>query len=103
MYVKGGVDAATKISKSDLLQNFTKVEDKLKILKDPNGNYANMAKNLGYDNFNAANWRKGIQSFVEDGVRIEYHFVKNIKDGTVMGEKIFKIVDGARVYLNILP
>lgn len=99
---KSGLDVATSISKKDLLQNFTKVEDKLKILKDPNGNYANMAKKLGYDNFNANDWRKGIQSFVEDGVRIEYHFVKNIKDGTVMGEKIFKVIDGTRVYLDIL-
>jgi len=25
----------------------------------------------------------------------------NIKDGTIMGEKIFKVIDGARVYFDI--
>ncbi|QSX06700.1 hypothetical protein JYG23_04400 [Sedimentibacter sp. zth1] len=94
---------ANKISKSDLFSNYKKVEDKLKTLKDPNGNYARMAKDLGYDDFNIDSWKKGIQSFKSDGVRIEYHFVKNIDDGTVIGEKIFRVIDGTREYLDILP
>lgn len=32
--------------------------------KAPNGNYANMAKKLGYNNFNADNWRKGITKWI---------------------------------------
>jgi len=86
-----------------LLNNYQKVEDKLKVLKDPNGNYAKMAKELGYETFNQDVWKKGIQSFNIDGVRVEYHFVKNINDGTVIGEKIFKVINGTREYLNIIP
>jgi hypothetical protein len=102
--IEGTGNLTNKISKSDLYSNYKKVEDKLKVLKDPNGNYARRAKELGYDNFNMDSWKKGIQSFKSaDGLRIEYHFVKNIDDGTVIGEKIFKVIDGTREYLDILP
>ncbi len=60
-------------------------------------------KKIGYKVFNQGDWRKGIKSYNINGLELEYHFVKNIKDGTLMGEKIFKVVNNSREYLKILP
>ncbi|MED1919519.1 polymorphic toxin-type HINT domain-containing protein, partial [Bacillus thuringiensis] len=67
-----------------------KVEDKLKDLKDPNGNYVKMAQQQGITNFDPNDWKKGITSWENaQGNRVEWHYVVNPKTGQILSQKAF--------------
>ena len=79
------------------------VENKLKNLKDPSGNYARMAQEKGITNFNPNNWKKGIKSWENaQGDRVEWHYVKNIKNGQILSQKAFiPGPNGTRIWVDI--
>uniref|UniRef100_UPI001FE48C33 polymorphic toxin-type HINT domain-containing protein n=1 Tax=Paenibacillus koleovorans TaxID=121608 RepID=UPI001FE48C33 len=91
------------LDRSYLDNNMTKIENKPKELKDPNGNYAAIARSKGITTFNPNEWNKYIETWQNaDGQRVGIHSVINKTTGHVISAKGFIVnPDGTRDYLDI--
>jgi len=92
------------ITREELLKNSKNKYTDVKDLKDPNGNYANMAKDAGIDNFKAADYEKVMDVYTINGKRIENHYVANKNTGEMIpgSGKVFEVdAKGNRIYYDL--